>query len=169
VDGAKIAGLLSDGERLRVFAAVALGAKTVEDVADAAGLDVVQVQGALPRLIRAGLIERNGGFHVGVAALRSAARERPPRQRELAGATPEQAKILRNFAEDGRLKEIPARAAQRRIVLEYLAARFERGRSYTEAEVNELLTELHPDYATLRRYLVDERLLERERGVYRRR
>jgi hypothetical protein len=34
--------------------------------------------------------------------------------------------------------------------------------------VNELLTSLHDDHAALRRYLVDEGLLERKAGVYRR-
>jgi hypothetical protein len=54
-------------------------------------------------------------------------------------------------------------------VLEYLAGRFEPGRDYTEADVNAILGELHDDYVTVRRLLVDERLLERRSGIYRRR
>ena len=56
----------------------------------------------------------------------------------------------------------------RRVVLEYLAGAFDEGVEYDEREVNETLRAIHDDYATLRRYLVDERLLERTRGVYRR-
>ena len=90
------------------------------------------------------------------------------RQRELPDATAEQQRVLRNFVEGGRLTRLPARSAQRRVILEYVAGRFETDRHYAEAEVNELLNSLHDDHAALRRYLVDERLLERKGGVYRR-
>ena len=76
--------------------------------------------------------------------------------------------MLRNFVDEGRLRAIPVRAGQRRVVLEYLAERFERGIEYPEPEVNELLGRFHDDYASLRRYLVDERLLTRSDGLYRR-
>jgi hypothetical protein len=38
---------------------------------------------------------------------------------------------------------------------------FEEGLELTEAEVNDRLEAFHPDVATLRRYLVDEGLLQR--------
>ena len=168
VTAATFAGLLSDDERLRVFAAIALGATTSEDVAKAAGLDEDRVQTVLPRLVTAGLIDPDDGLRVQTESLGEASRDRPPRRRELPGATEHQAAVLRNFVADGRLRELPARAAQRRVVLEYLADRFEPGRAYAEPEANELLGAFHDDYATLRRYLVDGRLLERSSGVYRR-
>ena len=166
---ATFAGLLSDEERLRVFAAVALGATTSEDIARATGLDTERVQTVLPRLVSAGLIDPRQGLRVRTESLDEASRERPARERGLPDATDEQAAVLRNFAEDGRLKALPARAAQRGVVLDYLAERFELGRDYTEPEVNELLGAYYDDYVTLRRLLVDERLLERSSGIYRRR
>ena len=165
---ATFAGLLSDDERLLVFAAVALGATSSEAVARATGLDEGRVQTVLPRLVTAGLIDPDDGLRVRTESLGEASRDRPPRRRELPGATEHQAAVLRNFVEDGRLRALPVRVAQRRVVLEYLADRFEPGRAYVEPEVNELLVAFHDDYATLRRYLVDARLLERSRGVYRR-
>lgn len=54
------------------------------------------------------------------------------------------------------------------MILEYVAGLFDSGRRYAEVEVNELLNTLHDDHAALRRHLVDERLLERAGGVYRR-
>jgi hypothetical protein len=165
---ATYAGLLSDDERLRVFAAVALGATSSEDVARASGLDVARVRTVLPRLVSAGLIDPDG-LRVRTESLDEASRDRPPRRRGLPGATDEQAAVLRNFAEDGRLKALPARAAQRGVVLEYLAGRFEPGRDYTEPEVNELLAAYYDDYVTARRLLVDEQLLQRSAGIYRRR
>jgi hypothetical protein len=40
------------------------------------------------------------------------------------------------------------------------------GKRYPEAEVNALLQNHHPDCATLRRYLVDDGYLQRNRGIY---
>jgi hypothetical protein len=168
VTPATIVGLLADERRLKVFAAVALGASTVETASLASGLDVATVQSVLPRLVSAGLIVQADGLRVRVDALRDAARDRPPRDRDLPGATPEQAAVLRNFVEDGRLRALPARAGLRRVVLEYLAGMFEEGVEYDEREVNQALRAFHDDYVSLRRYLVDERLLERSHGVYRR-
>ena len=76
--------------------------------------------------------------------------------------------MLRNFVGGGRLVRLPARYAQKQVVLGYVARRFDEARSYGEREVNELLGGLHDDTASLRRYLVDEGLLEREAGLYRR-
>jgi hypothetical protein len=61
---------------------------------------------------------------------------------------------------------MPARPAQRLVVLRWLAERFERERRYAEREVNEMLARAHPDFAMLRRYLVDHELLARDHGVY---
>ena len=123
----------------------------------------------LPRLVSSGLIEQRGGLRVGVDALREGARDRSARVRALPGATPEQARVLRNFVEDGRLKALPVKSSLRRVVLEYAADLFEHGVEYSEREVNETLVALYRDFASLRRYLVDEGLLARERGgVYHR-
>ena len=77
--------------------------------------------------------------------------------------------MLRNFVDaDGRIRELPARAAKRELVLEYVATRFEPGREYAEHQVNEILLGLHDDHVTLRRLLVDAGFLNRAAGVYRR-
>jgi hypothetical protein len=52
------------------------------------------------------------------------------------------------------------------VVLERLALEFEPGRRYPEREVNGVLSLWHPDYARLRRALVDERFMDRAAGVY---
>jgi hypothetical protein len=165
---ATLIGLLADEQRLRVVAAIALGARTIEAAAAAANTDIAAVQALLPRLLSAGLVEHRDGLHVSLEALRAAARDRPARQRDLPDATADQQRVLRNFVEDGRLSRLPARQGQRRVILEYVAGRFDTDRQYAEAEVNELLTSFHDDHAALRRYLVDEGFLERQGGVYRR-
>ncbi|WP_151081637.1 DUF2087 domain-containing protein [Nocardioides cynanchi] len=75
--------------------------------------------------------------------------------------------VLRNFlGEDGRLTTIPAKHAKLLVVLDHLAQEFEPGRTYPEAEVNEVLARFHPDYAALRRYLVENDFMTREHNVY---
>lgn len=76
--------------------------------------------------------------------------------------------ILRRFISDGRLATIPAKLSVRRVVLEWLVDDFALDRDYTEQMVNLVLGQRHPDTAALRRYLVDEGLMERSSGIYRR-
>jgi hypothetical protein len=74
--------------------------------------------------------------------------------------------IVRRFLRGGRLEVIPARQSKRRRVLDWLSQEFEPGRVYPEASVNAVLSRFHPDYAALRRYLIDEGFMERRQGFY---
>jgi biotin operon repressor len=78
------------------------------------------------------------------------------------------AKVLRTFFRQGRLTQIPAQLKKQQIILEKLAQEFEPERSYTEAEVNQILLEFHDDVATLRRGLISHGLMERTHNIYRR-
>ena len=83
-------------------------------------------------------------------------------------ANAEEGRTLRAFFNGERLLSIPAQHAKRLTVLRYLAETvFERKRKYPEKEVNQLLAVRHPDAASLRRYLVDERFMARKSSVYR--
>ena len=78
-------------------------------------------------------------------------------------------KVLRSFFdEDGRLRTIPAQRKKRLIVLERIAEAFEQGLTYSEREVNLVIADFHDDFCTLRREMVDEHLMTREDGKYRR-
>ena len=74
--------------------------------------------------------------------------------------------IRRSFFVGNRLTTIPARRSRREIVLRILARRFEHGRTYREAEVNQILKGAHPDFCTLRRELVMANHIKREKGRY---
>lgn len=73
---------------------------------------------------------------------------------------------LRAFVRDGRIVAIPTKHAKRLLLLDWLAQDFEPGRRYTEAMVNLVIGQRHPDTAALRRYLVDEGFMSREAGEY---
>lgn len=80
------------------------------------------------------------------------------------------AKVLRAFVVDDRVVSIPAQEKKKLVVLRHLVGRcFGEDRPYQEKEVNERLALVHPDVASLRRYLVVHGLMTREAGVYRRR
>jgi hypothetical protein len=52
------------------------------------------------------------------------------------------------------------------VVLERIALEFEPGVRYDEKQVNVIVGRFFADHASLRRHLVDEGFLTRERGVY---
>ena len=167
---AEIVGLLADGDRLRIVAALVLGAVTTEEAARAAGLDLRSAVTALHRLADRGLVDRDAhGWRLAEEELRTSARAAaaaaaPPD--EHGGAPAEDARVLRAFVRDRRLTGIPSQRAKRLIVLDLVVQDFEPGRRYSEAMVNLVLGQWHPDTATLRRHLVDEDLLAREAGTY---
>jgi hypothetical protein len=184
----ELLALLAAPDRLRAMAAVTLCAETLAEVAERAGLEPKAAARALSRLVAGGLLEGEAGkgYRVRTAALQAAAR--PPVEAGadlgvadatgagpggpgLAGAgkaLPEppagspEAAVLRRFMQGGRLLAVPAAHAKRLVVLDHLAGLFEPGRRYPEPEVNRLLERYHPDYALLRRYLVDDGFLDRE-------
>jgi hypothetical protein len=73
---------------------------------------------------------------------------------------------LRGFVRDGRIEGMPAKRSRRLLLLDEVAQVFEPGVRYPEREVNRVLGDMFSDYATLRRYLVDEQLMERAAGEY---
>jgi hypothetical protein len=79
---------------------------------------------------------------------------------------PASAAVFRAFFSQGRLTGMPAKRAKRLIVLDHIARSFEPGARYEERQVNEILGAFHPDFAMLRRYLVDEGFLSRDHGEY---
>ncbi|MDP9240290.1 MAG: DUF2087 domain-containing protein [Actinomycetota bacterium] len=168
MNAADLAGLLSEPERLRVVAALVLGAATAAEIADRAQLDLRTTAEALARLEAGGLVSTlDGRLVLHAEAFKTAARAAAPRTADEAPTgDPETDAVLRRFLADGRLLSIPATRGKRLKVLEHIAMTFEPGVRYPEREVNTLLRAWYPDYAALRRYLVDEHLLSRQAGIY---
>ena len=76
-------------------------------------------------------------------------------------------RVLQNFlAADGRLKSIPTKHSKLLVVLYLLAQAFDPGQTYPESEVNDILQRFHPDFAALRRYLVENGFMTREDSMY---
>jgi hypothetical protein len=164
VSAAQLAGLLAADDRLKVAAALVLGATSAAQIAEASGLDAGTAVKALERLRAGGLAEASpsGGYRLRSEAFRDAAKAASPKRDGDGEGDP----VLRRLFDEGRLKSIPSSKAKRLVVLDHLAQMFEPGRRYPEAEVNAALLGVHPDAAALRRYLVDEAFMERAEGLY---
>jgi hypothetical protein len=169
LDATVLVGLLADPHRRRVVAAVELGARHLDEVVAASGLDAVQVAKALGKLVESGLVV-NGDDGLGIAgdSLQRAARQAKtrPASTEFDDAPDETRKVLRAFVVDGRLQSIPVAPAKRLVILDWLAQAFEPGAKYSEKMVNLMLGQRHADTAALRRYLVDHGFLDRADGQY---
>ena len=163
-----LVGLLAEPARLRVLAAVVLGAGTPDEIAQRTGLPTRDVAMAVRRLIDGGVLTHaDSGLVADVAVFKEAARGRTrPAADEPLDVDRARAAVLRAFVVDGRLVSIPAAPGKRRVVLEHIVATFEPGVRYPEKEFNAALRAWHPDHAALRRYLVDEDLVARDGGVY---
>lgn len=187
-----------DGHRLRILGRLAGHPTDPETLARELRLPIHLVRKQLEVLANAGLVEpradRPATFGARLDRIGGIARDLAALEAEAAGTatgpegawphdgepladtlvrlapTPDEAKILRSYLVDGRLSTIPAQHAKRQIVLRFLLERvFTEDRGYPEKEVNQRLAPFHPDVASLRRYLYDDRYVDREAGLYRRR
>ncbi len=173
LDAVGLVGQLAEHDRLRVVAALVLGAASPSEVAAATGLAADAVSTALTRLLRSGLVRAaDGELRLDAGQFARAARAEAPRADPPVdgAADPAVARVLRAFLRDGRLAAVPAPGRKRHLVLEHLVRAFEPGVRYAEPEVDAVLRALvapgGPDHAALRRHLVEEDLLAREGGQY---
>ena len=155
IEARKLVGLLADEKRLRVSAALALGASSLEKICYMTGLEERAAGRALGQLVDGGLVENDAasGIRLRAELFRLAARR---------ASTRSDPDSLASLLPNGRL---PRSHERRLAVLGRLAGLFEPGRRYPEAEVNARLSKVNADYALLRRYLVDESLLLRANEV----
>ena len=167
---------LADASRLRMLGALAGGERRVDELAALLELRPPTVSHHLALLRDLGLVrmraEGNVHFYrLDDDALRALSRdvlsiERVATFADSLEAEAWERKVLRDFFDGERLKEIPASRKKRAVVLKRLAYEFRHDVRYRETEVNEVLLRHHADPATLRRELVGAGLLERDQSVY---
>lgn len=158
-----------DPVRLAVLGAAAVAVVDTDRIAHGLGVPQKRVQREIGSLVEAGLLTRS--LRLDRDALMEIARalpsDAPPDEGLLDdGWTAEEATVLGRFFSGSRLTTIPASHGKRRLVLERLVQEFEPGVRYAEREVDSTLQMFHPDYVSLRRYMVDEGFLTRAEGVY---
>jgi hypothetical protein len=158
-----------DPIRLAVLGRAVPGPIDPDHVATELGVPDRKVIRAIGTLRSAGLLTDDLRLVPGVLAemARSLPAGEPAAPGVLAGGwTEAEAEVLRTFFAGTRLTSIPVPRAKRRVVLERIVQEFEPGVRYPERRVNRIIETFHEDYASLRRYMVDEGLLTRADGVY---
>jgi hypothetical protein len=167
--------LLADETRLRIIGLVADSEQNVGTLARHLQLTEATVSHHLSKLHAADLITMRAEgtshyYRLNPEALRAINKSllspaKLSRAPAVADREPSEARILKSFIVDGRLVKIPESHAKREVVLRWVLDQLE-DRRYREREVSEILKRFHDDYATLRRELVNHRLMKREGGIY---
>lgn len=158
-----------DPVRLSVLGSAASEPVRISDIADSLGVDRKQVARAVGELSAAGFLDAEG--RLSTEMLRKIGQSLP-KENEGLGApvegpwTEDEARTLGRFFDGKRLVQIPQSTRKRRLVLEKIAQEFEPGRRYPERDVNFMIQMLHPDYASIRRYMIEEGFMDRADGAY---
>ena len=158
-----------DPVRLAVLGDAAQGTMSIDTVAERLDVPRKQVAEAVGYLRTVGLLDDRGDLVV--EALRDVARSIPADPEPDASAidgpfTTAEAEVLARFFEGGRLTRIPTNRRKRLLVLDKIAQEFEPGRRYAERDVSFTIQLIYPDYAAIRRYLIDEGFMDRADGAY---
>jgi hypothetical protein len=75
--------------------------------------------------------------------------------------------VIKNFfTTEGKLKHMPAQLKKKLIVLEHLVSGLEKGRKYSEKEMNVFIQHFHEDFATIRREFIMHQFMSRENQIY---
>ena len=177
---------LADPLRIRMLGLLAQRSMYGQELAEALHVQPPTISHHLSLLKAAGLVQvwRENNFHhyslseeqlrctaalLTVENLRKMA-QLPTNETDASRLAPsedeDRAMMQEAFFKDGRLLSIPTHSRARRFVVEKLAEAFEWGYLYEERGVNAILKQFHEDAATLRRALIDEKLMMRENGKY---
>jgi hypothetical protein len=166
---------LGDESRLKIAGLLAHREYSVEELAASLALKPPTISHHLGILRRIGLVTvRPEGtthwYRLDLDALRrmhhAARPEKITVADDTANATEWDRKILRDYFDGERLKQIPVNRKKREVVLNWLAEQFEADARYAEKAINEIIKRHHEDSATLRRELVEGGWMARENGVY---
>ncbi len=168
---------LSDLTRIRILGLLAARSMYGQELAQALEVAAPTISHHMEPLLSAGLVKvrRENNYHYyeldsesiqqlaettqQVAKMLFASEPLPPRSEE-------RARVVATFIRDGRLVSIPAQYKKRRYIMEEIARSFEWGRLYDEKEVNAMLRAFNDDVASLRREMIDQRIMMRENGRY---
>ena len=158
-----------DPVRLAVLGAAVAGPVSLQAIAEDLDVPPRTVAEAIGALRAAGILGDDGNLDI--AVLRTIARDIPGDGGTLGTPvegpwTEREAAVLGRFFDGDRLVQIPQAAKKRRLVMERIAIGFEPGRRYPERDVNFMIQLIHPDYAAVRRYLVEEGFMDRADGAY---
>jgi hypothetical protein len=165
--------ILADADRLKIAGLLANEDLTLTQIAEKLGIRPAEAGAALGGLESQGLIQRQGNlYHLAARNIEQKARAvlaqsfpKPDADRFEGEAYDK--KVLSDYITPSRaLRSIPSQQKKLLVILRHLQKQFQPEKRYPEKEVNEILRRYHEDYAALRRYLVDYKLMDRNGREY---
>lgn len=167
---------LADKSRLQILKSLALEDMYVERLAERLDLTPATISFHLKKLAQAGAVSsfksqyytmyalNRSVLHTGILDMILEKSDDAELQDQRDSAYRQ--KVIDSFMEYGKLRSIPVQRKKKRVILELIADKFEYGRIYTEREVNIIIADFHDDFCTLRRDMISEKLLDRNRDGY---
>lgn len=167
--------VLADRNRLRILGMLSEREHSVREIATILKVKEPSASWHLHQLKGLGLVEmrsegtthlyklRQQGIH---SLLKDLAQDADAKMEEDPNNSDFERKVLSHFVRQGKLIEFTTRQAKQIVVLRHIAQQFRVGEFYTELQMNGLLKEVYPDFASMRRYLVDFGFMKRDKGVY---
>lgn len=162
---------LADADRMKIAGLLGVEALTAGQVAEKLAIQPAEAAQHLDTLVQAGLAHKEGTtYRLDSQALEQLSRkvlaQSHPPALEYEGDEFEVKTLRAYLSRDGTLKSIPSQQKKLMVILNHLAKDFEPGVQYPESQVNQMLRRYHDDTAALRRYMVDNGLLKRDKGIY---
>lgn len=75
-------------------------------------------------------------------------------------------KVLKTFFKKGQLTALPVQHKKKLIILDEFAKKFKPGVRYEEKLVDDLINTIYTDHCTIRRHLIEEGIMKREKQIY---
>ncbi|WP_028559877.1 metalloregulator ArsR/SmtB family transcription factor [Paenibacillus pinihumi] len=173
---------LADATRIRILILLADGELNGQVLAEKLGVTPATITHHASKLREASLINerrvKNTIYfslnHYFLSSSATAASELIYRQHKGGGADIMQEEhlriqqsVIKNFyTAEGRLKSIPSQLKKKLIVLSHMASRLEKGRKYSEKDINTFIKQFHEDFATIRREFIMHQFMFREQEIY---
>lgn len=170
-DAVAIFKALGDESRLAIVRMLLEGESYVELIASRLALTSATVSHHLKKLEEAGLVTCHRTQFYRVYAVRREILEGT--MLSLIGTLPAmdddtkyKQGVIDAFFDYGKLKNLPAQRKKREVVLRYILEPLEKGRSYTEREIDEHILKYYEDYCYIRREMIAFDLVSRDHETY---
>jgi predicted transcriptional regulator len=165
---------LADATRLKLVGLLAQKESSVEELAALLDVSPSTVSHHLAKLAEIGLVAARAEGYYNIYSLQTEVLEGMAQQLLSAKTLPAvtqdldhkayDRQVLKNYlAKDGTLTKVPTSRRKLEVVLAFIAEKFDFDRTYTEKEVNAVISALNPDISGLRRDLISAKLLAREK------
>ncbi len=168
---------LADTSRLRVLKALMEKPQYVEELAHRLNLAVSTVSFHLKKLESAGLIYKTKEQYYIIYQIKEDIINMPLKELMLFDDIDKyiqeeriekyKQKVLKAFFKKNLLIKLPVQRKKKMIVLDEFVKKFKHGREYTEKEIDDIIKQSYDDYCTIRRLMIEEKIMKREKQIYR--